>query len=114
MLKIEELTSSGGRSYVRQEIAKWPEQAVKQIVASLKRLSEHGLDAALKIRLVEKMVGYSNLYEIRERDNSINYRIFFPCIDNTCWLVLAVRKKGRKLPLHEIRLADERARSLNH
>ncbi len=112
MLRIEEYKSSSGRSYVEDAMSHWPPFAVQNLLASLKRLEEKGIGHALKIQLVEKIKGYKNLYEVRDSENGICYRVFFTLIGPVCWLVHAIRKKGRKAPLPDLRLADQRAKNI--
>ncbi len=64
------------------------------------------LDGFLYAPDAEKVVGYKSLFEIRIRDRSGQYRIFYAYDDGIfIWLLHGFQKKTQKTPPAEIRKA---------
>lgn len=101
-------------SYVEDALKSWPEFVQKKFVATLDRLQKHGLGPLLRVREVTKMPGRDNLYEIREKDNKICYRILFTVADSVAWLVHAFRKKSGQTPLHDLDTGEARAKKIHN
>jgi len=59
-----------------------------------------------------KCISQHDLYEIRIRCKSINYRLLCTIIDNTCWILHLIVKKTQKLELHDINTASSRKSNL--
>ena len=80
----------------------------KKILKTLERLEKNYLKILLRIRLVKKIKGWNNIFELIINWGDANYRIFFSIIKNSFYLTNIFNKKTQKTPIREIELADKR------
>lgn len=80
----------------------------KKILKTIERLENNNLDLLLKIKLVKKLKGFNNIFELIINWKDANYRIFFSIIDNIFCLTNIFNKKKQKTSLKEIKLSEKR------
>lgn len=109
-MQIESWCTLSGNEEVYDEIvALKNEKLQKKIYRDLKIVAgQESLISCLRIGIIRSITGsHPQLYEIKIKD----VRIMFCMNKGICWLLTLFIKQGQKTPLHEIRKAENRAKS---
>jgi phage-related protein len=112
-MRIEVFSSSSGTYYVKEQLADIPPKAMKKITGKLQLLEKHGMNFVTYAGTVMKKLKGYDLYEIVVDFNKMFYRIFCVIRNATCFLLHMITKKSNNTPLHEIKVAVQRARELD-
>ncbi len=95
------------RSPVVEFMLKLPSKDRAKILREIDLLEKHGF--ALGMPSIKKMKGTDNLWELRIKHSSNNYRVFyFQHISDTFTLLHAIHKKSQKTPKRDINTALSR------
>jgi phage-related protein len=117
MNNIEQYTNSKGEGliflYIQKLLSNGRSDHAKKILKTLERLENNDLSILLKIKLVKKINGWENIFELIINWKNANYRIFFSIIKNTFYLTNIFYKKTQKTSVREIDLADKRRKIIN-
>ncbi|MFA5644145.1 MAG: type II toxin-antitoxin system RelE/ParE family toxin [Patescibacteria group bacterium] len=98
--------------YINDLFLKGRVDHAKKILKTLERLEENNLDLLLRIKLVKKIKGRKNIFELIINWKKANYRIFFSIINGNFYLTNIFYKKKKKTPVDEIELAEKRKKEL--
>lgn len=116
MNKIKEYSNSRGDNIIFVYIDKLAKTGrldhAKKILKIIEKLENNKLDLLLKIKIVKKIKGFDNIFELIINWKDANYRIFFSIINNTFYLTNIFNKKKQKTPLKEIKLAELRKKEI--
>ncbi|MFA5770541.1 MAG: type II toxin-antitoxin system RelE/ParE family toxin [Patescibacteria group bacterium] len=104
--------TSSGREIITDFIDSFSNKIVYKIKSDIRLFEEHGL-LLLSTSKVKKIVGQSNLYELRIR-SSIQIRLFFSYIAPNIFLIInGFVKKTNKTPYKEIQTAINRLKEFD-
>lgn len=111
MVEIRNYITTSGRNPVRQFILEMSEDAQYELLTILRRL-EHG--EVLHMPLVRSLSTLAHgLWEIRIRDVHGHVRIFYSMkVEGVVYLIHALRKKARTIPLKDKKLILKRVREI--
>lgn len=104
--------TSSGREIITDFIDSFSNKIVYKIKSDIRLLEEHGL-LLLSTSKVKKIVGQSNLYELRIK-SSVQIRLFFIYIvPNIILIIHGFIKKTNKTPDKEIQLSIKRKKEFD-
>ncbi len=116
MNKIKEYTSSSKKSLILKFLKNLNKKGqldhTKKIIKTIEKLEENKLSLLLKIKLVKKLKGQKNIFELIIKWQDANYRIFFSIINGDYYLTNIFNKKSKKTPRNEIKIAKNRLKKL--
>ena len=106
MFKIEYYTEKGKCPVLEFIQAQSPKEQAK-ILREIDLLEEFGL--SLGLPHIKKMHGYEDLWELRIKYSSNNFRVFYFCCTGGRFVLLhGIRKTTGKTPTRDIKTADKR------
>ncbi|MBZ0271124.1 type II toxin-antitoxin system RelE/ParE family toxin [bacterium] len=107
MFRVVFFEADGGRLPVREFLADLPQpEARARLLRAIERLGELGF---LPEPFTKSIAGSRKLRELRVNHGGDTYRIFYSLVSNRRIVLLhAFKKKSRKTPAIEIRVAQKR------
>lgn len=116
MNNIEQYSNSRGDGlvslYIEKLFLNGRAGHAKKILETLERLESNDLSILLKTKLVKKIKGKENIFELIINWRHANYRIFFSFIDGSIYLTNIFYKKKQKTSINEIDLAENRKKTI--
>ncbi len=110
MFNIEFFTKASGKSPVEDYINDQHSKVRNKIYRTIQLLKQHGF--ALPGKHLKRMAGAPNLWELRVKHGSINYRIFLAKVGNNIIILLhIITKKRQKTSSQDIDTALDRLKS---
>lgn len=102
-----EYYNRNGRSPVLNFIQNLSTKEQAKILREIDLLEEFGL--ALGMPYIRKMQGVDNMWELRIKYSSNNFRIFYFCLTDSRFVLLhGIKKKSNKTPIKDLKLAIAR------
>lgn len=111
--KIYFYKTSSEKEIITDFIDSFSNKIVLKIKSEIRLLQEYGL-SLLATSKVKKIIGFSNLYELRIK-SSFQVRLFFGFISpNTFLIVHGFIKKSQKTPVNDIKTAVSRLKEFDN
>lgn len=116
MNKIKEYLNSRGDNiifvYINNLTKTGRLDHAKKILKTIERVESNNLELLLKIKLVKKLKGFKNIFELVINWKDANYRIFFSIIKSKIYLTNIFNKKKQKTSIKEIMLSEKRKKEI--
>lgn len=112
-MEISYWTSSGGRAYVKEDIAKLPPDQKKVIILDLRMLANWDFDSAVRVKFIKPLKG-DKMRKFKIHEVVIKrFRIFCVFRNSACWLLHMFKKESNNTPQNELDKAYNRALALD-